>query len=187
MAECCHKYRAHEQKKVYLDQADRLSTILSELSPSKSRHKEDARAYHSKINALRMKVMVSSTARLPDARRTPENEPPETPRRNVEPIYVGNLKDRFKQRNDEMTFTPKDQPQADREELADNKVARAIVHEARFEGERSARAKTQAKDDEDPYSSESLAPRDQSEMSTSANRIQTVVSLNDNLDETTYI
>ncbi|XP_012227936.1 uncharacterized protein [Linepithema humile] len=182
MAECCHRYRAYEQKKVYLDQADRLSTILSDYS----RHKEDAKAYHNKINALRMKATIST--RLPDMRRM-ENEPPETPKRNLEPIFVGPLRDRFTRHVNETLTTNEQQmseEQLQSENLASNKVTKAATHEIRFKEEKNAQATTETKDDEDPYSSENSRPKDQSEKA-ALSRVQTVVFLNDNLNETTYM
>lgn len=168
---------------MYLDQAYRLSIILSD----QPRHKEDAKAYHNKINVLRMKATVTST-RLPDMRRM-ENEPPETPKRNLlEPIFVGALNDRFTRHNEtlaptEQQSTSKEQSQSDREDLVDSKVPKAATHEI-FKQEKDAQAKTETQDDEDPYSSENSTLKDQNEKSS---EIQTVVFPNDNLNETTYI
>ncbi|EZA54101.1 Protein MB21D2 [Ooceraea biroi] len=190
MAECCHRYRAYQQKQVYLDQADRLSIILSEAT----RYKDDAKAYHDKIYALRMRVTTNLTMRS-------QNEPPETPKRNQEaPIFVGSLKDRFTRQAAEVLAPPKDEQSSEdrgrsrrnREDYAESSredhtgtVTNAIIHEVRFKDEKaetsSANAQTKVTE-----TLRNLALKDQSNESIS-DAVHKVVSLTDNLAETTYI
>lgn len=178
MAECCHRYRAYQQKEVYLDQADRLSIILSEMT----RYKDDAKAYRNKIYALRMKPTMNSATRS-------QNEPPETPKRNLEqPIFSGTLKDRFTRQFAEIMKLPKDeQPQSSHEDHT-NKVTKTITPEIGLTNEGSAQADTVSvitSEDEGPYTSRKLILKDQGDDSASGT-IQKVVSLADNLNDTTY-
>lgn len=169
MAECCHRYRSYHQKEVYLDQADRLSIILSDLT----RYKNDAKAYRDKIHALRMKAATNST-KLP-------NEPPETPKRNAEPIFVSTLKDRYR---------PKDeQPQSSHEYMEEytDKITKEIIHEVRFKDEKNMEENIKIANvttsEEDSYTSRKPVSKNQSDESTS-DTIQRVVSLTDYLSET---
>ncbi|KAM0736115.1 Cyclic GMP-AMP synthase-like receptor 2 [Formica fusca] len=169
MAECCHRYRSYHQKEVYLDQADRLSIILSDLI----RYKNDAKAYRDKIHALRMKAATNST-KLP-------NEPPETPKRNAEPIFVSTLKDRYR---------PKDeQPQSSHEYMEEytDKITKEITHEVRFKDEKNVEENIKIANvttsEEDSYTSRKPVSKNQSDESTS-DTIQRVVSLTDYLSET---
>lgn len=122
MAERCHQYQAYRQKTVYLDQADRLSIILSELS----RYTDDAKAYRKKICDLRMKPMSSA--------RTQQDEPPKIPKRNGEAaIFVTSLKDRFIRKPVDVTVeSPREQSQSNREDCTD-KAAKTTTNEVRFE------------------------------------------------------
>ncbi|XP_020285540.1 uncharacterized protein LOC109855550 [Pseudomyrmex gracilis] len=119
MADYCHRYRAYSQKMVYLDQADRLSIILSEQN---DRYIDDAKAYRDKIKALRKREKATnSTVRL-------QNELPKTPKRNIlGPIFAGNLKDRFTPHVAEVHVKPSkdEQSHSSREDYADNKIAKA--------------------------------------------------------------
>lgn len=176
MAECCHKYSSYQQKKVYLDQADRLSIILSD----QTRYKDDAKAYRDKIHALRMRAATNST-RL-------SNEPPETPKRNGESISVGTLKDRWKQQFAEqiVPMQPKEkQPQSSHEYMS--KITKT-THEIWFKDEKNAEKnviKVNAiSNDEDSYTRN--ISKNQSDESASGT-IQKVISLADHLNETTYI
>lgn len=169
MAECCHRYRSYQQKVVYLDQADRLSIILSDLT----RYKDDAKAYRDKIHALRKRAATNST-RLP-------NEPPETPKRNIEPIFVGNLKDRFRLKDE--------QPQSSheyKEEYTDK-----ITYEVRFKDEKNVEKNIKTANattsEGDSYTSRKPVSKNQSDDESTSDTIQRVVSLTDHLSETTYI
>ncbi|KYQ55119.1 hypothetical protein ALC60_05971 [Trachymyrmex zeteki] len=177
MAECCHRYRAYQQKEVYLDQANRLSIILSEMT----RYKDDAKAYRNKICALRMKPMNSTTRS--------QNEPPETPERNQKPIFSCTLKDRFTRQFDEAMKLPKDeQPQSSHQNHT-NKITKTITSEIELTNEGNAQADTASaitSEDEGPYTSRKPISKDQGDDSTSKT-IQKVVSLADNLNETTFI
>lgn len=177
MAKCCHRYRSYQQKKVYLDQADRLSIILSE----QIRYKDDAKAYRDEIHALRMRAATNST-RLP-------NEPPETPKRNEDSIFVGSLKNRYSQQFAEqmVPMQPKGkQSQSSHEHMS--KITKAITHEIRFKDEKHAEKSVKKvnaiSSDEESYTrNESKSQSDESTSDT----IQTVISLADHLSETTYI
>ena len=174
MAECCHRYRAYQQKEVYLDQADRLSIILSEMS----KYKDDAKAYRKKIYALRMKPMMNSTI-------ISQNEPPETPERNQKPIFSSTLKDRFTRQFDEvMILSKNEQPQSSHQDHT-NKIT--IISEIGLMNEGNAQADTASaitSEDENPYTSRKPISKDQGDDSKT---IQKVVSLADNLNETTFI
>lgn len=176
MAKCCHKYKSYQQKKVYLDQADRLTIILSDLT----RYKDDVKAYRDEISALRMKVTTNST-RL-------TNEPPETPKRNLEPIFISSLKDRYTRQFAEVPMQLKDEQSHSNHEYMDKK---AIIHEVRFKDEKNANkeAKTienATTSNEDSYISRNPVSKNQRhELALNIN--QKVVSLADHLSETTYI
>jgi len=184
MAECCHRYHAYQQKQVYLDQADRLSIILSEMA----RYKDDAKAYREKIYALRMRATTNAKTMT----RSQNEPPPETPKRNLEPIYIGTLKDRFTRQAAEVLAPPKSErsshqgghakPSAESHEETIH--VEAVVHEVQFKDE-----KAEAKDD-DQGSCDSRKPalEDQSDETVSST-VQKVISLTDSLDlsETTYI
>ncbi|XP_011693682.1 PREDICTED: uncharacterized protein LOC105453422 [Wasmannia auropunctata] len=179
MAECCHKYRAYQQKDVYLNQADRLSIILSEMI----RYKDDAIAYRKKIHTLRMKPTMNLATRS-------QNEPPETPKRNiVEPIFSGTMKDRFTRQFAEVVKLPKDeQPQSSHEDRT-NTVAKTITPEIGLASEGNARVDTASaitSEDEGPYTSRKPISRDQGDDSASS-AIEKVISLADNLNDATYI
>ncbi|KAG5313232.1 M21D2 protein, partial [Acromyrmex insinuator] len=178
MAECCHRYRAYQQKEVYLDQADRLSIILSEMT----RYKDDAKAYRKKIYALRIKPTMNSMIRS-------QNEPPETPERNQKPIFSSTLKDRFTRQFDEVIKLPKDeQPQSSHQDHK-NKITKTITSEIGLTNEGNAQANPASaitSEDESPYTSRKPISKDQGDDSTSKT-IQKVVSLADNLNETTFI
>jgi len=188
MAECCHRYQAYQQKQVYLDQADRLSIILSEMA----RYKDDAKAYRDKIYALRMKATTNAkTTRS-------QNEAPETPKRNLEPIFVGTLKDRFTRQIAEILTLPKgeqsrnhtkpDRAEKHAESHAET-VTEAVVHEVQFKNEKAEASKQANVRDEDQASCSSKKPalKDQSD-ETISNTAQKVVSLTDHyLSDTTYI
>lgn len=169
MADCCHKYRSYQQKVVYLNQADRLSIILSDLT----RCKDDAKAYRDKIHALRIKAATNST-RLP-------NEPPETPKRNVEPIFVGNLKDRFRLKDEQPQFSHEYM-----EEYTDK-----LTYEVRFKDEENVEKNIQTANattsEEDFYTSRKPVSKNQSDDESTSDTVQRVVSLTDHLSETTYI
>ncbi|KMQ95304.1 protein mb21d2 [Lasius niger] len=174
MAKCCHRYRSYQQKKVYLDQADRLTIILSDLT----RYKDDVKAYHDEISALRMRVATNST-RLP-------NEPPETPKRNAEPIFISSWKDRFA----EVPMQPKDeQPQSSHEYM--DKITKTITHEVRFKDEKNEKTKAKiianaTMSNEGSNTSRNPVSNNQSdELATDTN--QRVISLADHLSETTCI
>lgn len=178
MAECCHRYRAYQQKEVYLDQADRLSIILSEMT----RYKDDAKAYRNWIFTLRMKPTINSTTRS-------QNEPPETPKRNQEPIFSGALKDRFTRFAEIIKQSPSkdEQPQSSHEDHT-NKVTKTTTAEIRLTNEGNTQADTASaitSENEDPYTSRKSILKDQSDNSASGT-VQKVVSLADNLNETTY-
>ncbi|KAL2723492.1 Protein MB21D2 [Vespula maculifrons] len=82
MGERFHQYRAIQQKMMYLDQADRLSILLSEYP----RYKEDAKAYRDKIKTLRKRQDY----------KPGENVPQQKPMKNIEePIFTMPLKNRF--------------------------------------------------------------------------------------------
>lgn len=182
MAERCHQYRAYQQKRVYLDQADRLSIILSDMA----RYKDDAKAYRNKIHAQRTKVTNSRS----------QGEPPETPKRNVEaPLFIGNLKDRFiRETVDVLTESRDEQPQSSREHHKE-KMMKAVDYEVRFKKELNAQAKsTKTKKLSSDTTSILRKPisRDESDGSASGSTTQRVVSLANNqnesfLTETTYI
>ncbi|XP_070167741.1 uncharacterized protein [Polyergus mexicanus] len=170
MAECCHRYRSYQQKEVYLDQADRLSIILSDLT----RYKNYAKAYRDKIHALRMRAATNST-RL-------SNEPPETPKRNAEPIFVSTLKDRYR---------PKDeQPQSSHECMEEytDKITKEITHEVRFKDEENVEKNIKIANvttsEEDSYTSRKPVSKNQSDESIHLDTIQRVVSLTDYSSET---
>jgi len=195
MAECCHRYQAYQQKQVYLDQADRLSIILSEMA----RYKDDAKAYRDKIYALRMKATTNAkTTRS-------QNEAPETPKRNLEPIFVGTLKDRFTRQIAEILTLPKgeqsrhlgnhtkpDRAENHAESHAESHaetVTEAVVHEVQFKNEKAEPSNTQAnvRDEDQASCSSKPALKDQSD-ETISNTAQKVVSLTDHyLSDTTYI
>lgn len=186
MAERCHQYQDYQQKKVYLDQADRLSIILSELS----RYTEDAKAYRDKIYALRMRKRNS---------RSQQHEAPETPKRNGEaPLFVGTLKDRFMRQPAVVAAQSREkQPQSSRENRRD-KATKTTTCEVRFQNEEDKQEKTvkSAKPSEDNSNEitsilKNPTPKDQSDESASGT-VQKVVSLVGNknesfLTETTYI
>lgn len=180
MAECCHRYRAYQQKGVYLDQADRLSIILSKMT----RYKDDAKAYRKRIYDLRMKPTMSST-RL-------QNEPPETPKRNVEAIFSGALKDRFTQQFAEIMKLPKhEQPQSSHEDHTNEVITKTAAPEMRLTNEGNAQADTASaitSEDEGPYTSRKPILKEQDDDSAcTSGAVQKVVSLADNLNEATYI
>ncbi|XP_011629957.1 uncharacterized protein LOC105422316 [Pogonomyrmex barbatus] len=179
MAECCHRYRAYQQKEVYLDQADRLSIILSEMT----RYKDDAKAYRKMIYAVRMKPKMKSTTRS-------QNEPPETPKRNLEPLFSGTLKDRFTRQFAEIMKRSKDeQPQSNHDHTVTNKVTTTAILEVQFTNDENVQASSANAitcEDEDFYISRKPISKDQSDNSAS-DTIQKVVSLADNLNDTTYI
>ncbi|XP_012543294.2 uncharacterized protein LOC105840779 [Monomorium pharaonis] len=177
MAKCCHRYQAYQQKKVYLDQADRLSIILSEMT----RYKDDAKAYRKEIYALRMKPMTNLTTRSP-------NDPPETPRRNQEPIFSGALKDRFTKQFAEIMKLPKDEQSQSSHEDHTNKVTKTVTSEIDVANERNTQEDTASaitSENEDPYTSRMPVSKDHSDDSASST-IQKVVSLADNQKEKTY-
>ncbi|XP_072754165.1 uncharacterized protein [Anoplolepis gracilipes] len=167
MAEYCHRYKSNQQKEVYLDQADRLSIILSDLT----RYKDDAKAYRNKIHALRMRPATNST-RLP-------NKPPETPKRNVEPIFSSTWNDRFTRQFAEQ-IVPMQHPK-------DEQVTKAIAHEVRFKDQKKAEKNVKTANtttsDEDSCTSKKAVLENQSDKSAS-DTIQKVVSLPDHLSET---
>lgn len=174
MAKCCHRYRAYQQKEVYLDQADRLSIILSEMT----RYKDDAKAYRKEIYALRMKPTTNSTTRSP-------NDPPETPKRNIqEPIFSGTLKDRFTRQFAEIMKLPKDeQSQSSHEDHT-----KTITSEIGLANKGSAQTDTAnaiTSEDEGPYTSRKPISKDQGD-DLASNTIQKMVSLADNLNDKTY-
>ncbi|XP_032667366.1 uncharacterized protein LOC116842361 isoform X2 [Odontomachus brunneus] len=204
MAERCQQYRAYQQKKVYLDQADRLSIILSELS----RYTDDARAYRDKIKALKMRTT---------SLRTPQNELPETPKRNGEaPLFAGTLKDRFLKEVTvaNVTVESREKQSQPSRENRKNKVAKTTnetkatseaktAYEVRFKEEtKEVKENTQVKSANTAKSSEDQSneitsilknptSREQTDESASGTT-QRVVSLADNqnesfLTETTYI
>lgn len=177
MAECCHRYRAYQQKGVYLDQADRLSILLSEIH---TRYKDDAKAYRKKIYNLRMKPAMRS-----------QNEPPETPKRNLEPIFSGTLKDRFTRQFAEIMKLPKNEQSQSSHEDHTNKVTKTTVPEIeRLTSEENARADTASaitSEDQGPYTSRKSILKGQGDVTASTSTIQKVVSLADNLNDATYI
>ncbi|KAK0089369.1 hypothetical protein PV325_007714 [Microctonus aethiopoides] len=83
IAECCNKYGALNQKSIYIDQAERLSILLSEYG----NHKDDVKAYLDKLQALRKRTV----------RIRSQIDVPETPKRNIDhPIFSSSLNDRYK-------------------------------------------------------------------------------------------
>lgn len=118
MAERCHQYRSYQQKQIYLDQADRLSIILSEMT----RHKDDAKAYQDKICALRKRLT-----------KLQDEPPPETPKRNLEaPLFSAALKDRFIQgTSTDIATESEDEVQSSHKNHV-QKFTVASVHEVRF-------------------------------------------------------
>lgn len=176
MAECCHRYRSYQQKKVYLDQADRLSIILSD----QIRYKDDAKAYRDKIHALRMRAATNSTS-LP-------NEPPQPPKRNGESVFNSSLNNRYTPQFAEqiVSMQPKDmQLQSSHEHM--NKITKAITHEMRFKDEKNAEKSVKKvnaiSNDEGSYTRN--VSKNQSDEAAS-DTIKKVISL-DHLNETTYI
>lgn len=172
IAECCHRYRAYQLKDIYLDQANRLSIILSEMS----RYKDDAKAYRKKIFDLRMKP-TNLMARS-------QNEPPETPKRNQEPIFSGTLKDRFTRQFAEIMKLPKNLQSQSSHEDHTNKVTTAAAPVIRSTSADAASAIVNG--DEGPYTPRKSILKDQGDDSASGT-VQKVVSLADNLNETTFI
>lgn len=176
MAECCHRYKSYQQVKVYLDQADRLSIILSD----HPRYKDDAKAYRDKIQTLRMRA-VSNSTRLP-------NEPPETPKRNVEPTFSCTLKDRFTRPFAEQivpTQSKDKSPQSDHE--CTNQITKTIIHEVQFKDEKNTEKNVKTTNattnNEDSYISRKSISKNQSdELASSTN--QRVISLEGHLSET---
>ncbi|XP_043270893.1 uncharacterized protein [Venturia canescens] len=80
MAEYCHAYSAMPQKTAYIEQAERLSVLLSE-HPS---HKHVAKEHIEKICSLKRRVANART----------HGAPPETPRRNPDmPIFTRPMND----------------------------------------------------------------------------------------------
>jgi hypothetical protein len=186
MAECCHRYQAYQQKQVYLDQADRLSIILSEMA----RYKDDAKAYRDKIYVLRKKTTTNAkTTRS-------QNEPPETPKRNLEPIFIGTLKDRFTRQDAEIVMLPKDEQYRHLESHANPNRAESHtetiveVHEMQLKDEKAEASNAQTnitRDDQASCSPKKPALKDQSDETVSST-VQKVVSLTDHyLSDTTYI
>ncbi|XP_029169266.1 uncharacterized protein LOC114939195 [Nylanderia fulva] len=177
MAKYCHRYRSYQQKKVYLDQADRLTIILSDLT----RCKDNVKTYRDDISALRMKVATNST-RLP-------NKPPETPKRN-EPIFIGSMKDRYTPQCTEVPMQSKDEQSHSNHEHMD-KITETVIHEVQFKDEKNANKEAETitnatTSNEDSCISTSLVSKNQShELALDIN--QKVVSLADPLSETTYI
>ncbi|XP_012282440.1 uncharacterized protein LOC105700827 [Orussus abietinus] len=157
MAECCHQYRASQQKSVYLSQADLLSVLLSEYP----RFKDDAKAYRQKIRALKRKAIGSKSV----------NEAPETPRRNIDPpTFSLPLRERFtKESLDRVPVTlnmNKGSKEYDIEStsgygyrsqvaIVEEKVVKAAVHkESRLEEHESSLPKTRKTPLEDKDASE---------------------------------
>lgn len=181
MAKSCHQYQAYQQKKVYLDQADRLSIILSELS----RYTDDAIAYRDKIHSLKT-----------TGSRSQQKDLPETPKRNGEaPLFVGHMKDRFiKETIDVIVESREKQSNSSREEHRD-KAAKTTTNEVRFKNEDDTQEKpakaSEGKSNEITSILKKPISKDQSDESASGT-IQEVVSLAENksesfLTETTYI
>ncbi|KAK2575538.1 hypothetical protein KPH14_011258 [Odynerus spinipes] len=83
MGERCHQYHALRQKTIYLDQAERLSILLSEYP----RSKEDGKAYLDKIKCLRLRQDVPKV----------DNVQPQTSKRTTgeEPLFAVRLKNRY--------------------------------------------------------------------------------------------
>lgn len=157
-------------KGIYLDQANRLSIILSEMT----RYKDDAKAYRKKIFDLRMKPM-NLTSRS-------QNEPPETPKRNIqEPLFSGNLKDRFTRQFSEIMKLPKKEQSQSSHEDHTNKVMTTAAPEIRLTNKEKAQEDTASaiiKEDEGPYTRK-LILKDQGDDSASTT-VQKVNSLTDN-------
>lgn len=161
-------------KDIYLDQASRLSIILSEMT----RYKDDAKAYRKKIFDLRMKP-TNLMARS-------QNEPPETPKRNQEPIFSGTLKDRFTRQFAEIMKLPKNEPSQSSHEDHTNKITTAAAPETRVTNGQAGTASAIVSEDEGPYTPRKSILKDQSDDSASST-VQKVVSLTDNLNEATFI
>lgn len=176
MAERCHQYRAYQQKKVYLDQADRLSIILTELA----RYKDDAVAYREKIQALRTRATGGRS----------QNEPPATPKRNQEaPLFAGALKNRFTRQTVDVVIESKNEGAESSGEDRRDGVARTVTRLKKTGGARATAAKTS--DDGTSRIARKPVTRDRSDKSATGT-IQKVVSLADDqnesfLTETTYI
>ena len=82
MAECCHNYRALPEKISYVDQAERLSVLLSE----NSSYQNEAKRYLEKLYMLRNRIASSKS----------QSDPPETPKRNPDrPVFTTTLKNRY--------------------------------------------------------------------------------------------
>lgn len=178
MAECCHRYRAYQQKKVYLDQADRLSIILSELP----RYKDDADAYRTKIVNIRKTKTTSS--RL-------QNEPPKTPKRNQETaLFTGTLKNRFARESVEVES--RDEQFQSSREVRKNESAGTATNGVVFkESDVQVTAEKKSMDDKSTSILRTPLSMDQSDESASGT-IPKMVSLAKNhsesfLTETTYI
>lgn len=135
IAKQCHQYKAYRQKMVYLDQVDRLSTLLYEFPT----YKDDAKEYRDKIKVLGKR---NCSFKILD-------DPPKTPKRNMErqssvsPIFVGPLNDRFSECAPAAVKSDKIQNQApEYSNLGNNQTpinnniletTKVMVHEVRFE------------------------------------------------------
>ncbi|XP_015605090.1 uncharacterized protein LOC107272442 [Cephus cinctus] len=92
MAERCHQYAANQQKLVYLNQARRLSILLSEYP----RYTDCARDYIYRINSLMRRVPTVRTS----------HNAPETPKRNPDPpIFARPMNQRFTTELNDFTVT----------------------------------------------------------------------------------
>ncbi|KZC10489.1 Protein MB21D2 [Dufourea novaeangliae] len=125
MADRCNQYRAIQQKTTYLDQADRLSILLFE----HQRYKQDARAYRDKIKVLRKR----------NAGSRPQEDPPETPRRNPEAaIFVAPLKHRFARESFEHGTTVPETEDEQSRKASEQSVSsirnttKVIIHEGQY-------------------------------------------------------
>ncbi|KAL0108099.1 hypothetical protein PUN28_015003 [Cardiocondyla obscurior] len=181
MAEYCHKYRADQQKTAYLKQADQLFIILSK-SPWNN---DKLKTYYRKISDLKDRSIARSN-----------NKPPETPKRNVtEPIYSSSLINRFSHLSAENSHLPRnEQSQSSQKDYAD-KITKMTDPEERLTNEEFVQTdvtSTITSKEEVPCTSREL-PKNVAETSknqddaTIPGAMPNVISLSDNLNDTTYI
>ncbi|KAG7188567.1 hypothetical protein KM043_008198 [Ampulex compressa] len=194
MGERCHQYAAYRQRDVFLNQAERLSVLLSE----QPLYKEDGRIYRDKIKVLKRKITISKSS----------DEPPKTPKRNPEtPIFTASMNDRFSSDPLKKPTASEQNSKSQSEEQKEKsprieKTVKATLHEVRFENIHES--KTATLEEERPYASNETASNQKQagnddstmmrEKVTEARpeKCQRVVSLVENeqdsfLTETTYI
>lgn len=189
MAEHCHNYGALSQKMAYVEQAERLSVLLSEHVS----HKDDANTYLEKLYILKKRVVHLRS----------RDDPPKTPRRNLDrPVFTRPLNSRYQSSNqipecqdecvqEKETREPKEYElesakssvynvEGVLEPNVDRSVTRAVIHEEDREDSESVELR----------SSKTVTIRDKE--TTALNTTPRIVSLTDGqkesfLTETTYI